>query len=91
MTAVYTDRCRNCGTQLDERQWRDPDGPAPTNAADFRCECCGGVYIKAWTDEEAKEEADAYFPPEEEKATVCPDCYKTIMTRATKAGVVSWP
>lgn len=52
------------------------------NANEFRCEACGEVFPKAWTDEEAEAECEENFPglPEGERAVVCDDCFKK-MTR----------
>lgn len=47
----------------------------------FCCAACGGVYEKAWTDQDAAEEFDAVFPDEEiENAeVVCDDCFRAMM------------
>lgn len=52
------------------------------NANEFRCEACGEVFPKAWSDEEAEAECAENFPglPESERAVVCDDCFKK-MTR----------
>lgn len=48
----------------------------------FTCAVCGGTFPKAWTDEEAEEEAvRAGFGdvPAEERALVCDVCYPIVM------------
>lgn len=48
---------------------------------EYRCELCGGVFAKAWTDEEAEAELHARFPGHETVAcsVVCDDCYRTML------------
>lgn len=52
--------------------------------SDFKCEQCGEVFEKAWSDAEAHLEQMAngfgdLMP--EDRATVCDDCYEAIMAR----------
>lgn len=44
---------------------------------EFRCGCCGKVYQKGWSDEEAKAEAAENFPDfsVDECDLVCDDCF----------------
>lgn len=48
------------------------------NNNEYRCEACGGVFIKGWSDEEAEEEYVTSFD-DQDRAMVCADCYKMIM------------
>lgn len=43
----------------------------------FRCASCGGVFDKAWSDEEAEEEREELFPGVASKdcAVVCGVCF----------------
>lgn len=52
-------------------------------ANEFKCEECGGVWEKGWTDEEAAEEAQNAFGITT-GATVCDDCYNKIMYKLAK-------
>lgn len=49
----------------------------------YTCEWCGQTYESEWSEEEAQEEYENNFFPEEregvEKAIVCDDCYKKVM------------
>lgn len=47
---------------------------------EFECECCGGAFAKAWSDEECAAEAAANFPGlhPADRATVCDPCYAAI-------------
>ena len=48
---------------------------------EFRCAVCGGIFEKAWTDEEKVAEFQSYFGHSmrpEECATVCDDCYNKM-------------
>lgn len=57
---------------------------------EFRCERCGGVFPKAWTDEEAAAEAKAVWgavPAPEEAATICDDCYREFLAWARANGL----
>jgi hypothetical protein len=50
---------------------------------EFKCDQCGEVFNKAWTDEEAWAEAEP-LKDEIDKyglVTVCDDCYKIIMRK----------
>ena len=48
---------------------------------EYLCECCGGIFKKGWSDEEAQSEAKENFGdlPPEEAGVVCDDCYKKLM------------
>ena len=50
---------------------------------EFKCEMCGEVYEKAWTDEEAMKECEDDFGVEmansEDNAIVCDDCYQKML------------
>lgn len=51
---------------------------------EFRCEDCGNVYEKGWSDEEASKESQIAFGITT-GAVVCDDCYNKIMyNRSTK-------
>lgn len=46
----------------------------------FKCACCGGVFEKAWSDEEMQAEATANgFDSVEEVDIVCDECFGPIM------------
>lgn len=53
----------------------------PLLADEYRCAMCGGVFKKAWTDEEAKAEQEANgwgaLAPED-SAVVCDNCYRQM-------------
>jgi hypothetical protein len=64
-----------------------------TAVGEYICDNCHEPFIKGWSDAEAMAEYDrtAFAPYYRESdprklATVCDDCYKTIMGRATEAG-----
>jgi hypothetical protein len=42
---------------------------------DFTCECCGGTFPKAWTDEEAQAEAAASGFVDD-LVVICDDCFE---------------
>jgi len=46
----------------------------------YQCVNCGGIFLKGWSDEKAKEEMLAMWGdlPEEEKAVICDDCFKKM-------------
>ena len=50
-------------------------------ADEYRCAMCGGVFKKAWPDEEAEAEQEANgwgaLAPED-RAVVCDDCYRQM-------------
>jgi hypothetical protein len=50
----------------------------------FVCAHCGGVFDKAWTDEEARAEADALWTTAEMsaegEAEICDDCFQKFMS-----------
>jgi len=48
---------------------------------EFKCELCGGVFEKEWSDEEAKEEYERNFKEykNEPTAIICDDCYRIVM------------
>lgn len=51
---------------------------------EFRCEACGEIYGKAWSDEEANKEADAIWTKEERatpQAVICDDCFQKGMNK----------
>lgn len=43
---------------------------------EFRCEMCDGIYLRGWTEEEAKAEAVANGFDVNDCGMVCDDCYK---------------
>lgn len=49
--------------------------------SEFRCQRCGEVYAKGWTDDEAAAEFREQFPGfgTEECALVCSECYGDFM------------
>lgn len=51
------------------------------NPNEFKCDECGGVFEKGWSDEEAYAEQENNFGdmPNEQMAIVCDDCFKEIM------------
>jgi hypothetical protein len=56
----------------------------PIGPNEYRCDECGGVFEKGWSDEEAHEEERAIFGreiPVERRACVCDDCFNRIMGR----------
>lgn len=46
----------------------------------YKCDSCGEVFEKGWSDEEAEKEADDLFPglKVEDRAVVCDDCFKRM-------------
>jgi hypothetical protein len=43
---------------------------------EFRCEMCGQIFNKGWTDEDAREESKLLGIPDEEPCgLVCDDCF----------------
>ena len=56
----------------------------PLMANQFRCDECGKIYNKGWSDEEALQELkEAFDIPISECGIVCDDCYNEIMGRIT--------
>ena len=51
------------------------------NKNEYKCECCGKIYEKGWSDEEALEESLALWGEldEDNLAIVCDDCFKEFM------------
>jgi rubredoxin len=49
------------------------------NENQYRCDNCGGVFDKGWSDEEAAAERDAAGFVDVDCAVVCDDCYVAIM------------
>jgi hypothetical protein len=47
---------------------------------EYKCEACGGVFEKGWSDDEAVAELDATFGgvPVEDCAIICDDCYRKM-------------
>lgn len=47
----------------------------------FRCACCGGVFEKGWSEEEAEAEMQSHFPgaKKEDCETVCDQCHHKLM------------
>ena len=48
---------------------------------EYRCAACKGVFVKGWSDEEAKEEFHSDFPDmpiDEETSLICDHCYEAI-------------
>ena len=45
---------------------------------EYKCEACGEIYEKGWTDEEAMEEADSIWGNElgDDPAIICDDCFQ---------------
>ena len=65
--------------------------PQQLASNEYRCEDCGNVYEKGWTDEEASQESQAAFGITT-GAVVCDDCYNKIMyNRATKIKAAQIP
>lgn len=54
----------------------------------YKCKCCGGVFEKGWSEEEAREEAVRNFPDvqKEPQVIICDDCYKAFMVYARHRG-----
>lgn len=51
---------------------------------EYRCAACGGVFIKGWSDDEAKAEAAELFqqqPETHKMAMVCEDCFTAMNER----------
>lgn len=48
---------------------------------EYRCDACGGVYEKGWSEEEAIAECQAYFPGTSPKdcGILCDDCHLRFM------------
>ncbi len=55
---------------------------------EFQCEECKGIFVKAWTDKEAREEAKQWGDElkKQGEATICEDCYKKFMVCAAEKG-----
>lgn len=56
---------------------------------EFRCECCGGMFEKEWTEEQALDEYRKIFGklPKalyERKASLCDDCYRKVMIKISQ-------
>lgn len=51
--------------------------------SEYECAECGGIFTKAWSDEEAQAEADALWTPEElaeeGEAVICQVCFDEFM------------
>jgi len=49
----------------------------------FICECCGGIFEKAWTDQESKAKAAETFGrlSKDDDVIVCEICYTDIMNK----------
>ncbi len=47
---------------------------------EYKCSCCGGIFQKAWSDEDAMAESLKVFREEDlaDKAVVCCDCWAAI-------------
>jgi len=52
----------------------------------YTCAGCGGVFLKVWSDEEAKAEKDAIWPdvPVSECAVLCDGCWREKISKARK-------
>lgn len=52
---------------------------------EYRCEMCGGIFEKGWTDEEALEEYKNIFGEEatiaNDNYVVCDDCYHLVVSK----------
>ncbi len=46
---------------------------------EYRCACCGEVYEKGRSDEEAMEECEEIFGDTNDVAIVCDDCWRVMM------------
>ena len=48
---------------------------------EYKCDRCGGVFEKGWSDEDAEAEASEVFSEEalKDRAIVCDDCYNIVM------------
>jgi len=47
---------------------------------EFKCDRCGGIFEKGWSDEEADKEAKQWGKlSDKEKSTICDDCYKDFI------------
>lgn len=59
---------------------QSPEHGAPR---EYVCDECGGTFETGWSDEEAREEAEALFPgaSPEDMAVVCDECFKEIAER----------
>lgn len=53
------------------------DKPGPNQ---YKCDACGGVFDKGWTDEKAAAELGEKFPgfTQEDCDVVCDDCFKKM-------------
>lgn len=55
---------------------------------EYTCQLCGGEFQSNsdWSDDDAKAEWEKNFPDDkwEDRAIVCDDCYKPIMTNVNK-------
>ena len=50
----------------------------------FTCDCCGHIYLKGWTEEEAMSEFEHNFPdtsPSDTDFTVCDECQDFMYSR----------
>ena len=50
---------------------------------EYRCEICGGIFKKGWSDEDAIAEQKRNFneAPAEDDAILCDDCYKQFISK----------
>ncbi len=50
-------------------------------ATEYKCDRCGEVFVKGWSDEDAESEAVEIFGEKalENRAVVCDDCYNIVM------------
>src|SRR5689334_18007949 len=63
-----------------------PAGPQSLTAGLFTCGACGGTFTKAWSDEEARAEANA-IGFRDQSAVVCDPCYVEMMAWAKREGI----
>lgn len=60
--------------------------PCPLDDSYYRCAICGGIFAKAWTDEEARIEYEVTMPLAAERgddvAEVCEGCYQSFIAWA---------
>jgi hypothetical protein len=68
----------------------------PLEPHEYRCDACGWIFDKGWSDEEAAAEARKLHPgghgnpnimdaPAEERGVVCDDCFRMLMTNMGRA------
>ena len=51
---------------------------------EYKCDACGEINIKGWTDEEAEQEAKDIWGNIENRAIICDDCFQKGFKKISK-------